>query len=160
MAATKYREEQRAAHQVEKLGFEYYLPLTVTSNRYGEERKILLFSGFLFVLLQDDWDILRYAKKSLRLLMAPQGLDEEERIPAQVRPGDIESLRRLEDEDGVVRFSPRFCCGESARVAVGGIYTGIVGIVTEASYGMVKLSFRMLGKPTVKEFREIALEAA
>jgi|ERR1700722_16524124 transcription termination factor NusG len=72
VAATMYREEQRAAHHVEKLGFDYYLPLTYVPTIGGdEERRTLLFPGFIFIRLGDGWEALSSARGIKRLLLSP-----------------------------------------------------------------------------------------
>jgi hypothetical protein len=174
-----WREERRAAHHVEKLGLDYYLPLTyVPDNAGDDERRTLLFPGFIFVKLRDGWQALcsGTVRGVRRLLMVPAELSGRvqavsnlgaqavpERVPAQVRGDEIRRLRGLEDECGVVRLRPRLRDGMPVVVESGGAYEGLEGLVEGMpAAGRVRVLFKklLLGRVVSREFSESALRAA
>jgi hypothetical protein len=103
-AATMYREEQRAAHHIEKPGFDYYLPLTYVPTIGGDgERRTLPFPGFIFIRLGDGWESLSSARgiKSPASHADPAparsnlAVSDSVTVPSHVRTGEIQRLKAL-----------------------------------------------------------------
>lgn len=153
-AVTKFREELRAASHVERQGFEYYLP-HVNEFRSGRYRPTLMFEGYIFVKLEPGWRVLSSTRGISRLIV--QG-DE----PRRIRDEEIQQLRVLEDEDGIVRLHPRFSRADRVLVGEGGGgFKGLAGIVQGTSAGdRVKVLLQIMGRPAVGDFDSRSLTAA
>lgn len=162
VAETRWREERRAAHHVERLGLKFLLPEIYEPTSGGDdEKRTLLFPGFILFKLRSGWEALSSARGISRILMMP--LDDETMVPARVRSEEIARIRSLEDECGVVRLSPRLCDGARVIVdeSVGGAYDGVEGIVAGTSArGRVRVLLAMLGRQFSREFSESALRLA
>jgi hypothetical protein len=163
VAATRWREESRAAHHVERQGFRFYLPMTYEPIAGGDaERRTLLFPGFIFVRLRAGWESLSSTRGIAHLFMCPLSLDDPDRIPARLRDDEVARLRSMEDADETVRLLPPLADGSSVLVGdVGGAYDGISGIVAGTSArGRVAVLLQMLGRQVRREFSRSALRAA
>lgn len=166
VAATRWREEQRAAHHVERQGFKFYLPMTyepVAGSGGDAERRTLLFPGFIFVKLKSDWQDLINTRGIARLFMAKVSTETDEVAPSRMRDDDVARLRSMEDADGFVRLLPPFDNGSQVVVDedVGGAYSGISGIVAGTSAaGRVSVLLMLLGRESKREFSRSALRAA
>lgn len=91
---TKPRSELWAAENVARQGVEYYLP------RLAPERGTApppLFPGYLFARIIGQWRFLRSTFGVLDLVMQGES-------PAELRAAEIEWIRSLEGEDGLVRL--------------------------------------------------------
>jgi hypothetical protein len=165
VAATHWGEEWRAAHHVENMGYDYYLPLTYAFDRAGEvEKRVRLFPGFLFVKLSHGWEALCSGTIAgiRRVLMVPVR-DSDILAPAHVRDAEIVGLKAMEDERGVVCLRPRLRHGMPVSVddESGGCYGGVAGIVQGMpARGRVRVLFSMLGKLVSREFNEDVLKVA
>lgn len=111
-AQTHRGEEYRTAAAIEKRGGQYWLPIM----RIGKRRK-LLFPRYIFWKVRDDWmrviSGVRYVK-SLFL--------QNER-PCRIRPAEINYLRSLENDDGVVVLPEQARPGQ--RVCVDHRFEGV-----------------------------------
>lgn len=106
-AAVAFRkEEYRAAHHVEKMGFQYYLP---EIREEGSKSRNLLFPGYIFVRLLDGWHSLLHQPGIARIF-----LHNEKPVP--VRESDIKKLKSFEDPDGFIKFPRRVRVGMMARI--------------------------------------------
>jgi hypothetical protein len=54
VVVTKWGQELRAAANVERLDFEYYLPVMVDARL----RRALMFPGYLMVRVHEGWEVL------------------------------------------------------------------------------------------------------
>ena len=163
VCATHWREEQRAAHHVERQGFSYYLPMVYEAIAGGDdERRTLLFPGFIFVKLREGWQSLSSTRGIASLFTYSVDKDSDARLPSRLRTDEVRRLRDMED-DGAVRLLPPLAPGSAAvvREDVGGAYAGICGIVfgTSAS-GRVSVSLRVMGREFRREFSRSALRVA
>ena len=149
VVVTKWKQELRAAANVERLGYEYYLPIMVDERT----RRALMFPGYLMVRVREGWEVLSSARGVSRLMLCSD-------VPSRIADEEVEQLRRLEDERGLVRLAPRFAVGQFVRGRCGQ-YEGLSGIVqgTSAS-GRCAVLLRMLGKHVVVDIEGSALVAA
>lgn len=146
VAKTKPRQERWAAKNVERQGFEYYLPATqVTVVKRG--RKVVqpqyLFPRYLFVRTTGRWRSLLGTFGVTELIMQGDS-------PAVMPCREIEQLRAREDEDGNIvlptQKCPKFVQGDTIRVTEGP-YKGFMGIVDGlAPHDRVKILLEFLGR--------------
>jgi transcriptional antiterminator RfaH len=164
VARTNWREEQRAAHHVERQGFEFYLPQMYEPRRGGdEEKRTLFFPGHIFIRLMDGWERLCNTRGIQKLFMVPPSYDRpDEFVPARLRDEEVSYLKSLQDENEVCRLPP-IPDGTLVRVkpGTGGAYDGITGIVAgTTARGRVEILLRILGRDFKREFSRSALQAA
>jgi transcription antitermination factor NusG len=100
------KEEYRAAHHIERLGFQYYLP---EIREEKSKARGLLFPGYIFVRLLDSWQHLLHQPGIARIF-----LHNEKPVP--VRESDIKKLKSFEDPDGFIKFPRRVRVGMMARI--------------------------------------------
>jgi len=146
-------EERRAAHHVERLGFNYYLPEILRPNSIGEFCcRRLLFPGYIFIKLRQNWERLLHIRGLRRILY----IDE---IPLTVQQREIEALRRLEDDKGFIRMGPRICVGDMAKIGpLGGIYKGLTLKIVKASGDQRTGEISLVGCHFYKTFDERVFE--
>jgi transcription antitermination factor NusG len=124
---TESQRENVAASFLRQAHFEIYLPKILIRNG-ARERVAPLFPGYLFVEIIDQWWQIRWTVGVLRLLL----VDER---PARVPERMMDSIRRQEGRDGLVRLpKPRgLCRGDPVQVVRGtfegklGVYQGLSG---------------------------------
>lgn len=110
-AATFSKEEQRAAHSIEGLGFQYYLPfMRVEENDSGLRR--LMFPGYIFIQLRAGWEQLIHLPGIRKFF-----LFEEKPIPVPRK--DIDTLKAMEGKDGLIKVPDRLQCGTLVRIRDG-----------------------------------------
>lgn len=119
-AVTKKGEEQRAACNVERQDFSYYLPVAAV-NRTGVVRRELLFPGYIFIKIREGWQSL-LSTRGIKSLFLCDGK------PARVTDAEIESMVSREDEDGLIQLEPPVTCGDSVIVQYGPM-EGLLGRV-------------------------------
>lgn len=149
-AVTRRTQEQRAAHHVERQGFEFYLPRIEVSDG----RRTLMFPGYIFILVRASWHCLASTRGIARLFFCDDA-------PVRMRDGEIESLMSSEVDD-VVRPPPKFLPGDfvvdnrssSAFFGVGGVYSGM------ASSGRCEVLFSLLSRQVRVEVSEASLSPA
>lgn len=123
-ATTKFGEEQRAAHHVERQGFEFYLPRIVT--RYGASvRHEYLFPGYIFVMIERGWESLMSTRGIRRVFMCGD-------VPTRMKSSDINSMRSQEDESGYIVLQPPVTVGSRVRVCDGS-FKDLLGTVQNMS---------------------------
>lgn len=155
-AVTFWREERRAAHHVENLGLKYFLPET----RDGDDRRVLIFPGVIFVRLAGEgWQRLFRCKGVSQPIMMP--VDDETLLPARVTRSEMQRIRDMAADDKIL-LHPRFRDGMSVVVeSAGGVYEGIRGLVRGYPRGgRVTVSWTMMGRTVRKDFSESTLRAA
>ena len=100
-AMTMPDEELRAAHHIEKSGFEFYLPITKYADKAGKLRiRGVLFPRYIFILIKAGWEILLRVPGIFRFFMTNEK-------PVPVRMTDIKTLMALEDKDGIIKLPPQ-----------------------------------------------------
>jgi transcription antitermination factor NusG len=97
---TMPHEEYRAAHHIEKLGFQYYLPIMNAATKVGECIRHLIYPRYIFILLQMGWQHLMRLPGIRRFFL----LDE---MPIPVPRRSIEALKALEGKDGLIKIPDR-----------------------------------------------------
>ena len=116
---SKPRQEKLAREQLERQGYQTYLPFTTVRRRrrgraYSEPGP--MFPRYLFIHLSDetdDWSPIRSTIGVANLVRFGQ-------VPARVPDSLIESLKTREDESGLfVIPEPEFGKGDKVRIAEG-----------------------------------------
>jgi transcriptional antiterminator RfaH len=121
VASTEAQREALAAHHLDRLGFEIYLPLL--RARAGKIEP--LFPGYVFVQVELQWRPINGTIGVLRVLTNGEQ-------PARLANQVVDEIRSREDRSGFVRL-PRLRRGNAVRVARGvfaskiGIYQGSTG---------------------------------
>lgn len=151
-AATRNSQEQRAAHHVERQGFQFYLP-QILSRRGMRERRELLFPGYIFVRIAEGWEALASTRGISRLFMCGDR-------PAPMPSSEIDSLRSREDDSGFIRLHPRLPDGAKV-VLKDGAWAGMFGILEETTASdRCRVLLSVLGRSVRGEFdRSIIAEA-
>lgn len=134
LARTQPKRERWAAENVTRQGAEFYLPMTMDVERFvhkGVRRREFrvnpVFPSYLFVrTIHGQWHELLTAFGVVALVPGRDGM------PASVRDEVVASVRRLEDEHGMVVLpkTPKghvIGNGSVARITQGA-YTGFKGI--------------------------------
>lgn len=149
---TRLGQERRAAHHIERQGFEFYLPEFITLTRAQVRRRSLLFPGYIFVKIKSGWSVLASTRGISRMFMCGD-------TPARMRRSDIEVLKLREDADGFVCLSTPVELGERVKIGeAGGGFDGLVGVVDGFKPdGRVSVLLNLLGRAVRGEFDEAAL---
>ena len=154
---TKPRQESEALLQLERQGYEAYLPLLkVESVRRGkyDERLLPLFPRYLFVRACEDgsqsWGPIRYTRGVQRLV----SFGHE---PALMADSAVEWLRGQEAQQGV---QPLFTPGQVVQVTQGP-FIGLEGVfqMTDGEQRALVL-IELLSKPVVLKVAPAQLKRA
>lgn len=122
VVATKFQQEQRAAHHIERQGHEFYAPMTKVLARTGERRE-RLFPGYIFVLVDPGyWRHLSSTRGVHRLYT-------QNEIPSRVPDAEINYFKELEDRDGFVVLPSPVGTGSDVTIQ-SGPHAGLRGIVS------------------------------
>lgn len=121
-AVTHYGQEQRAAHHVERQGFQFYLPQIGRITAKGTERREYLFPGYLFVRITAQWRRLCSTRGIARLLMCGES-------PSLMPEWEVYKMQEREDESGIIRLPDPYEIGTRIRIRAGAL-SGIDAIVT------------------------------
>ena len=125
---SKPRREQIAKEQLEKQGYQTYLPLAyVYRRRHGRSERVFapMFPRYLFIYLSDETDDWRPIRSTIGVTnLVRFGID------AAKVPGDlIELLKIREDEKGIHVFpGKRFTVGDKVRIKEG-VFEGYEAII-------------------------------
>lgn len=119
-AATKNGEEQRAAYNVERQDFAYYLPVAAV-NKGGVVRRELLFPGYIFIKIREGWQSLM-STRGIKSLFLCEGR------PTRMADAEIESMVSREDERGLIQLEPPVTRGDRVVVQYGPM-EGLLGRV-------------------------------
>lgn len=151
---THYNEEARAAHHVERGGFEFYHPQAWVPLRDGLRRETV-FPGYLFVRIVDEWRSLCSMRGIKRVLVTA----DDPPMPARIADGEIEHLKTMEDADGIIVLPHRFKRGDQVEI-VGGkwFFVGRQAMVKQNEPGgRVLVVMELLGKRVAKRFADVQL---
>ena len=152
-ATTRWSQEQRAAHHVERQGFQHHLPLTQVLTTRGSLRTELLFPGYIFIRIKRGWESLASTRGISHLFMCD---GRPTRIPDHV----MSELRAREDESGVVQLLPDVDVGDVVR-ATSGVWRNCVGRVSSLSARMrVSVLLSILGRQVEVELDRRVVETA
>jgi transcriptional antiterminator RfaH len=153
-AVTRYSQEQRAAHHVERQRFQFYLPQTVTLSPKGKDRVELLFPGYIFVKVKRGWETLASTRGIARLFLC------EDR-PTRIHDEEIARLQSMEDARGYVQLHPPFTVGDQVHVTAG-VYEGLRGVVRgmDAQHRCRVLLYTLFGRRVEKALDRRVLSAA
>lgn len=111
VARTKPQRENYAAIQVERQGFEAYLPRMLDTHT---KRVSPLFPGYLFVNTPGSWLWLRSTYGVLDVVFGTGGL------PARLPVAAIDRIKRDADSDGLIQLTTqKFKCGQRVRLRDG-----------------------------------------
>lgn len=144
---THFAQERRAAHHVERQGFEFYLPETMNGRR--RER---LFPNYLFVFIKGQWSSLQGTRGIRKLI-----LQNDQPVPMAQR--HMDELRSRE-VDGIIELPPPFERGDSVRIR-GGLMQGCFGIVQGMpARDRVEVLISILGNRKAFEFDSRIVAAA
>jgi transcriptional antiterminator RfaH len=124
---TKVRQERLAKENLQRQGYEIYLPLSISRRRKrGKSVNVVgpMFPRYLFINLSDvtdDWRPIRSTIGVTKLVTFGQ-------IPARVPGSLIKDLREREDDQGIQIIKiPQHKPGDKVRIAEGPMegYEGI-----------------------------------
>jgi transcriptional antiterminator RfaH len=124
---TKTRQERLAQENLERQGYETYLPFAeIRRRRRGRTVRVVdpMFPRYLFIHLSDETDDWRPIRSTLGVTT----LVRFGQVPARIPDNLITSLRNRENEQGVqVIETPEFQSGTKVRIAEGPMegYEGI-----------------------------------
>jgi transcription antitermination factor NusG len=151
LAATHRGQEERAASNIERQDFEYWLPRVAKLLENGKQQRSIMFPGWIFYKVRDGWKNLAATRGVRRLILC-------ENTPSRVRETDLQYLRSLEREDGLVHLTPRLSLGVEVCVD-SGPFAGVCGTVKsivncEDAVQRIRVLMSMMGKTVTKEFDE------
>lgn len=140
LARTKRGEEERAAHHVERQEFRYWLPRLLEYSDKGRARRVLMFPGYIFVVVRRNWHSLCNTRGISSVVMS------KAETPARIRDEEIDYLQALENEEGLVVLPLKIRAGDEVKI-IKGPYTGVRGIIQgEPAAGRCKVLWTMFGK--------------
>ncbi|MCC5977793.1 MAG: transcriptional activator RfaH [Salinarimonas sp.] len=122
--------EMRALHNLERQGFDAYLPRYVKQVRHARRTRTIataFFPRYLFVQL--DLDLQRW--RSVNGTFGVCGLVGPRDCPSRVPEGIIAGLRAREDEDGFIAVrhpAARWKPGDPVRISDGKAFHGCEGL--------------------------------
>jgi len=156
--------ERRAYGHIVDQGMTAYLPIyrrtEVRSSKSGPHismRPCMLFQGYMFAQIGRGW-------QSLASTVGVKGILRFGSEIATLPHAEIEKIKAKEDREGYVIVSPppsRFAVGEKVKVTEGPL-SSRAGVVDgpSAAMGRIRVLMSMLGRKTIVELNEAALEAA
>jgi len=121
VAQTQMRAEERARINLERQGFEAYLPRYLRERSHARRRDVVrapLFPGYIFVHL----DLETAPWRSINGTLGVSHLICNGERPAAVPAGVVEELAAREDENGIIPLQRRpFHKGEALRIVSGAL---------------------------------------
>ena len=126
---THPRAEARAAVNLERQGFETYLPRYLKRWRHARRVELIpapLFPRYLFIAI----DVATQRWRSIQSTFGVAQLVSNGEKPVAVPDETVDQLKRREDERGFVRLArnPQFSRGNTVRV-VEGLFSECLGLV-------------------------------
>ena len=146
VAHTQARDEARAARNLERQGFDVFVPRYRRRRRHARRVDTLraaLFPGYVFVRFDAD----RARWRSINGTFGVRHLVCQGSRPAPLAEGIVEEIKAREDEDGLVRLDPApFTEGQRLRVVDGPFYD-YAGLFAEmADHERVVILLNLLGR--------------
>lgn len=154
----KPRQERVAVENLERQGYETYLPrVRETRRRAGQRVKVIapLFPRYLFIHLDEEFDNWGPIRSTLGVV----SLVRFGQLPARVPDELLDLLRRREDAEGLQAIDPQpLKAGMRVRVASGSLagYEGIFLAKTGRERVIVLLD--ILGKATRTQMDALDIE--
>lgn len=156
---SKPKQERVALENLERQGYEAYLPLMPNRRRIkGRYTRVIepMFPRYLFIHLSDktdDWGPIRSTLGVSKLVRFGD-------LPARVPEGLIETLQSHENEAGIqVLPLPEFKAGDRVRIAEGAM-AGYEGVYqAKGSQERVIILLDVVGKSTRVQLSADAIEA-
>jgi transcription antitermination factor NusG len=142
------RYEKTTAFLLEQKGYEAFLPLYTSRNRWSDrvkEVELPLFSGYLFCRFN--------ARERLPILTTPGvlGVVGSGNVPIPVEDDEIEAIRLVLETGLPVMAWPSLQVGQTVYISEGPL-TGVEGVVTQ-----IKGRFRLIVSVTLLQ-RAVAVE--
>lgn len=151
LGKTKPRQEARAKLNLERQGFETYLPMIYVDKRTGKRQDAEpMFCGYIFIR-SDSLDFQR-----VRSTIGMQKLVRFGEVPAQISGRHITQLKAREDKDGLHGSEMHFQAGDSIRITEGP-FRDYPAIVWSNRKGRIKV---LLGNLAPFEIEERYLKAS
>lgn len=157
VARTKSRRERWAAENVQRQGFEFYLPqYEIKAKRKGNLSQIrseVLFPSYLFVRTDGSWRVLLSTFGISSIVLRGDN-------PAIMPQNEIDRLRSSTNDAGLVQLPGHFRINQEVRARSGpfkhntGIFQG------QTSSGRNKVLMELLGGKVVVLFDSDMLEVA
>lgn len=145
---TKVGSEELAQRNLDRQGFETYLPMTkadLRKQRARDRELEPLFKSYLFLHLSEqagDWSPIKYTIGVLRLVKFGGH-------PARVPDGLITELRERENEMGLHAGTQHdYKPGDVVRIRAGGYFEYCEAILKKATRTRVLLLMNILGRET------------
>jgi len=144
---TRTNAETKAARNLERQGFEIYLPCYLRRRshaRHINEIAAPLFPRYIFVRI----DMTTQRWRSIRSTVGVAGLVLNGSEPASVPPPVLRALREREDENGYVRLDqrPNFGLGDKTRVISGAFAENLALFEGFADRDRIVILLDMLGR--------------
>lgn len=156
---TLARKELMAAENLERQGFEVFLPFVMSTRRHArkvEYVKAPLFPRYLFLRI----DPARQRWRSVNGTKGVAYLLTNNEAPCPVPPRLVEDLRASVGADGCVASAPRWRPGDQVRIR-SGFFSGQVGeLLCLTSRERVELLLSLLGSAVRVTLAEDLLELA
>jgi transcription antitermination factor NusG len=145
---TRHQHEKTVAQILTSKGFEIFLPLYVSFNRWSDRTNILslpLFPGYVFLKGGLDRRLDLVTTPGIHSLVSCAGK------PAAIPTDEMNALRRAVESGASVEPHPFLECGDRVRVKSGSL-AGVQGILVRKKnlYRLV-LSVAILGKAAAVE---------
>jgi transcription antitermination factor NusG len=145
LLAVRTGSEDTIRQRIKALGLDAYVPKYLVNLRRGGLTARVLFPGYMFVWIENQWD-------AVRNLIGVYGFvqfgDRIIRIPPRV----IRELRARETKTGYVRLDSSFIPGQMVKVIDGPLVPGIyLGMSDRLK---LRVLFSLLGAETELEFFE------
>jgi transcriptional antiterminator RfaH len=144
---TQVNGEAKAAINLQRQGFEIYLPRYLKRRRHARKVDIAakpLFPRYMFVAIDMGSQRWRSIQSTFGVARLVCHGDEPARVPA----GIVNAIRAREDEKGFVRIEdkPAFARGDKVRI-LGGAFTDAAGFFEGlADHDRVSILLDMLGR--------------
>jgi len=136
--------ERKAVLNLERQGFETFLPVQVKTVRHARQYRTVcrpLFPGYLFVALDLGRDRWRSVNGTHGVVTLVMNGGEPSRVPA----GIVEALIAIATDKGVVRFDHELVPGQKVKILTGP-FADFVGTLERLDdQGRVKVLLDMMG---------------
>lgn len=136
--------ERKAVLNLERQGFETFLPVQVKTVRHARQYRTVcrpLFPGYLFVALDLGRDRWRSVNGTHGVVTLVMNGGEPSRVPA----GIVEGLIAVATDKGVVRFDHELVAGQKVKILTGP-FADFVGTLERLDdQGRVKVLLDMMG---------------